>query len=285
MKTGVIGLGAMGAPMALNLHRAGHLAAIWNRTPARAMDVCRDTGIALCEDIAALARQCEAIITSVSADRDVLEVAQKISDAASAGCIVIDTSTVAAQTARQAAALLAEKGIDFLDAPVSGGVEGAKNGTLSIMAGGDATVLEKARPALEAVSARITHIGPVGSGQATKAVNQMMVAGINQAVTQSLAFGQALRLPMDKVIKAVSGGAAGNWFLQHRGPSMVAGQFAPGFRVALHDKDLGICQRMAEDAGRRFPAADKTREEYAALMRDGHGDEDISALFRLKTRV
>ena len=278
-------MGGMGAPMALNLRRAGHLAAMWNRTPAHAADVCRDTGMSLSEDIAALAGQCEAIITSVSADRDVLEVAREIARSANAGAIVIDTSTVSAQTARQAAALLAEKGIDFLDAPVSGGVEGAKNGTLSIMVGGDRAVLEKARPPLEAISARITHIGPVGSGQATKAVNQMMVAGINQAVTQSLAFGRALQLPMDKVIEAVSGGAAGNWFLQHRGPSMVAGQFAPGFRVALHDKDLGICQRMATDVGRQFPAADMTREEYAELMRGGHGDEDISALFRLKARA
>ncbi len=144
---------------------------------------------------------------------------------------------------------LAEKQVAFLDAPVSGGVEGAKNGTLAMMVGGDADALEKARPVLEAMTGRIMHMGATGSGQATKAVNQIMCAGINQAVTEALAFAQAQGLAMDKVIDVISGGASGNWFLQHRGSTMTQGTFAPGFKLALHHKDLKICQSMAKQTG------------------------------------
>ena len=143
-------------------------------------------------------------------------------------------------------------------------------------------MFEQVRPALEVLAARVTHMGPVGSGQATKAVNQIMAAGINQAVTEALAFAEAQGLPMERVIEVVGSGAAGNWFVEHRGRSMTSGTFAPGFRVALHHKDLKICQAMMEADHVQLPMVEMTLVHYERLMADGYGDEDISALYRIK---
>ena len=172
----------------------------------------------------------------------------------------------------------------FLDAPVSGGVEGAKNGTLAMMVGGDKNSLEKARPVLDTMCARIIYMGKTGAGQGTKAVNQIMAAGINQAVTEALAFADAEGLPLEKVIDVVSGGAAGNWFLNHRGLTMTQHHYQPGFKLALHHKDLKICQSMAEKNSADLPLVRQTIDDYQQLMNDGFGDEDISALFRLKQK-
>jgi len=162
-------------------------------------------------------------------------------------------------------------------------VEGAKNGTLAMMVGGDEAVLELARPTLNAIAGNIAYIGPTGSGQACKAVNQLMAAGINQAVTEALAFGEVMGLDMDKVVDIVATGAAGNWFLDHRGKTMLAGSYAPGFKLALHHKDLGICQAMLENAcDASLPMIEMTLIHYQRLMEQGFGDEDISALYRLK---
>jgi len=284
MRAGVVGLGAMGAPMAVNLHKAGFLEEIWNRTHGRANTVAGETGVKPALNPAALATKCDVIIISVSADNDLLEVIEAITPGLRPGTIIVDTSTVSATTARKVAGQLKQKQVYFLDGPVSGGVEGARKGTLSMMIGGEASVLEQARPVLEAVAARIVHMGPVGNGQATKAVNQIMAAGINQAVTEALAFGQAMDLPLEKVIEVVGSGAAGNWFVNHRGHTMLQGTFEPGFRLALHDKDLGICQAMADEKGVSLPICEMTRCQYQQLMSQGHGDEDISALYRLKER-
>ncbi len=282
MKTGVIGLGAMGARMARNLHRAGHLAAIWNRSVDKSRQLGEELGIQIAANPAALAQACELVILSVSADEDVLEVISALMPMLAPGSIVLDTSTVNRATAQAAAEQLRTIQVDFLDAPVSGGIEGARQGTLAMMVGGDAAVLGKITPVLEAIAARITHMGPVGAGQATKAVNQVMAAGINQAVTEALAFAQALGLPLDKVIEVVGSGAAGNWFLAHRGPTMVQGKFDPGFRVALHYKDLAICRQMAGQFDVALPLVEMTLIHYRRLMAAGFGDEDISALFREK---
>jgi len=272
----------MGAGMALNLHRAGWLAAAWNRTRTRAEALARDHGLPLAKNPAALAAACDLILLSVSADADLFEVLEALRPGLRPGSIVMDTSTVSAESARRAAAMLEEEDCAFLDAPVSGGREGAEKGALAMMVGGDAAALARARPVLEAIAARVVHMGPVGAGQATKAVNQIMAAGINQAVTEALAFGVAQGLDMARVIEVVSSGAAGNWFLEHRGRSMLAGRFDPGFRLALHHKDLGICREMAAAAGVDLPLTERTLEDYRRLMDTGHGDEDISALYRLK---
>ncbi|MEW6038030.1 MAG: NAD(P)-dependent oxidoreductase [Pseudomonadota bacterium] len=285
MKTGFVGLGAMGLGMARNLHRAGLLAGVWNRAPEKAQALAAETGTTACASLAGLAATCDVIVICVSADADVLEVIAALTPKLRPGAVVIDCSTVGVATARRAAEVVRQAGGDFLDAPVSGGVEGARNGTLALMVGGRAETVAKVRPVLEAVGNRIMHMGDSGAGQATKAVNQVMCAGINQAVTEALAFGQALGLDLDKVIEVVSGGAAGNWFLEKRGKTMVRGVFQPGFKLALHHKDLNICLEMAERLGISLPLSARTRDDYAELMARGHGDDDISGLFRLKSHA
>ncbi|MSP27676.1 MAG: NAD(P)-dependent oxidoreductase [Methylococcales bacterium] len=278
MKVGIIGLGAMGLGMARRLAQAGFLAGAYNRTAAKMAEF----NVPHYNQPEALAADMDVILVCVSADNDVLEMIEAIASTIKPNTIVIDTSTVSSETATIAAACLAKKHAAFLDAPVSGGVEGAKNGTLSMMVGGDAAVLETVRPVLHTMTARITHIGDTGSGQATKAINQIMCAGINQAVTEALAVAQAQNLPMNKVIDVIAGGAAGNWFLDHRGVTMMQGEFATGFKLALHHKDLKIAQAMAAQVGVATPLTDMTITDYQQLMTDGYGDEDISALYRLK---
>ncbi len=285
MKTlgvGFIGLGAMGTGMARNLHRAGRLSIVWNRSRERAATLAGELGIALADEPAALARAAECIVISVSRDADLAEVVEALLPGVLPGAVVCDTSTVGANTARALARRLAERGAHFLDCPVSGGVEGASSGRLAMMVGGEAEVLERVRGILSAMAATIVYMGPSGSGQATKAVNQIMAAGIAEAVTEALAFGDLMGLPMERVIEVVSQGAAANWFLSHRGRSMLQGQFAPGFKLSLHHKDLSICRAMAVAGGMALPVVEITLADYGRLMDEGHGEEDISALFRIK---
>ncbi len=282
MKAAIIGLGAMGAGMAANLHRAGMLAGAWNRTRARGEAIAAAHGFTLADSPETAVAEADVVITSVSADADLLEVIDRLQPALQSGRIVLDTSTVNAATARAAAARLGTTGVHFLDGPVSGGKEGAEKGTMVMMLGGDAALVDRLRPLLAVITGKIEHMGPVGSGQATKAVNQIMVAGINQAVGEALAFGGAQGLDLDKVIDLLGGGAAGNWFLAHRGPTMVRGTFNPGFKVALHYKDLKICQSMAADRHVTLPCVEMTLLHYQRLMESGHGEEDISALYRQK---
>jgi len=286
MQAGFIGLGAMGCPMALNLHRVGLLHMIWNRSSGPAEHLAGETGADMAGDPAEIARNCDVIVTCVSADGDVLEIVRALAVDLRPGAVVVDCSTISADTAKEAASLIADAGGAFLDAPVSGGTEGAAQGTLTIMVGGDEAAFAKAESVLDAMGSRVVHIGEAGSGQATKAVNQVMAAGINQAVTEALAFAAALDLPLDKVIDVVGSGAAGNWFVNHRGPTMVRDEYEGfGFKVALHRKDLGICLAMAEARGGELPLAARTAEDYDRLIQAGHGDEDISALFRRKREL
>ena len=286
MKTGVIGLGAMGAGMANNLAKANLLETVYNRTLSKAEEIAKECGCSISMTPADVAEQSELVIICVSRDEDVLEMVNAIKDSVKPDTIVVDTSTVSSDTAKQAAEILNEVGAHFLDCPVSGGTEGAKNGTLAVMVGGDEAQLEKARSTLDAIGGNIVYIGPSGSGQATKAVNQIMAAGINQAVTEALAFGKAMGLPMDKVVDIVATGAAGNWFLDHRGKTMLAGTYEPGFKLALHHKDLTICQSMTKSISENaLPTIEMTLIHYQRLMDEGYGDEDISALFRLKEKA
>ena len=275
---GVIGMGAMGAPMAVNLERAGRLEAVWNRTPGRVPAKLLPQRVA--DSPAVLAGRCQVVLISVSRDADLLEVIDALLPGLAPGSTVIDTSTVAAATAVEAAQQVATRQCGFLDCPVSGGVEGARRGTLSVMAGGDAAVLERTRAVLDCVAGTVTHIGPVGSGQSAKAVNQLMAAGINHAVTEALAFGVALGLDMDRVRQAVGGGAAANWFLEHRGASMLRGDFRPGFKLALHYKDLEIVRSMARAC--RLPMLERTLADYRHLVDSGAADQDISVLYKTK---
>jgi 3-hydroxyisobutyrate dehydrogenase len=283
MKAGVIGLGAMGAHMAINFDKAGVLAAIWNRAREKTAALPVANSVVRAQSPAELAATADLVVTCVSRDADVLAVVEAMLAGVRNDIIVCDTSTVSADTARQAAAMLRARGAQFLDCPVSGGVEGARDATLAMMVGGDEAALERARPLLAKIAANIVYMGPSGSGQATKAVNQIMAAGINQAVTEALAFGATMGLDMDRVIRVVGSGAAANWFLDKRGRTMVAGTYAPGFKVALHHKDLSIIRNMAVGRVRgTMTVVDATLRDYEQLMQDGHGEEDISALYRLK---
>lgn len=280
IKVGFAGLGAMGLSMARNLHRAGLLAAVWNRSPEKANMLADETGVVAATSPEALARVCDVLVLCVSADQDVLEMVTALQPGIKPGAMVIDCSTVSRDTAQQAAQRLAQMDAGFLDAPVSGGTEGAKQGTLTIMVGGELADFERARPVFEAMGSRIERMGPVGAGQATKAVNQVLCAGINQAVCEALRFGESLDLPMDQVIDMIGSGAAGNWFINHRGKTMMRDHYAPGFKLALHHKDLKICEDMAAKTGADIPLSRQTREEYEPLMEQGFGGEDISALYR-----
>jgi 3-hydroxyisobutyrate dehydrogenase len=282
VNTGFIGLGAMGLSMARNLHKAGLLGGVWNRSRDKAEALAAETGCRVATDPAALAAGVDALVLCVSADADVLGLVDALLPGAHAGLIVIDCSTVAAATAREAAARLAAKGAAFLDCPVSGGVEGARDATLAIMCGGGAAAFERARPVLAAMGRTVTHIGPNGFGQATKATNQIMCAGVIQAVAEAMAFAKAEGLPLDKVIDTLGKGAGSSWYFVNRAPFMARGSFPAGFRVRLHDKDLGICHDMAAARGVELPIVETTRTQYRQLVASGHGDEDISTIFRLK---
>lgn len=281
MQVGFIGLGAMGEFMARHQQSRDLLAVVGNRTFAKAQALAETLGIkaaACAQDFS----DCDVVMLCVSADRDVLENVQALHSVLKAGSVIVDHSTVSSNTAQQAYALLKTRGIGFLDAPVSGGVEGAKNAALSIMVGGDAIDLEKVRPALAAYALRITHMGQPGAGQATKAVNQVLVAGIAQAVCEGLALGEKLGLDPEKLVPTLAAGAAGNWFLDKRGATMLAGHFTSGFKSALLHKDLKIVHEMAMQAGIRATVIEQSLADYAELMALGYGAEDISALIRLK---
>jgi 3-hydroxyisobutyrate dehydrogenase len=201
------------------------------------------------------------------------------------GTLVIDCSTVGAETARTASSLLHPGGVEFLDCPVSGGVEGAEKGTLAIMAGGTPEAFAQAQPILSAMGKTVAHFGPTGSGQAAKATNQIMCAGIIEAVSEAMAFARAQGLPLDKVVDTLGKGAGSSWYFVHRAPNMVRGAYPAGFRVRLHAKDLGICRDMAARFGVALPVVERMLDEYAELVSRGYGDEDISATFRLKEEL
>lgn len=281
MKTGFIGLGAMGAPMARHLHARGLLTAVGNRTQAKADTLAAELGVRAARSADNFA-DCDVVALCVSLDADVLENVAALAQVLKRGAVVVDHSTVSVQTATRAAALLAAEGIDFLDAPVSGGVEGARNGRLSVMAGGSAEVLERARPALEAYAARISHMGGNGAGQATKAVNQVLVAGINEAVCEGLALGEKLGLDPAVLLPTLMAGAAGNWFLDKRGATMLESRFQPGFKNAHMLKDLRIANAIAGNAGLQLPTLQQALADYAELVERRRGEEDTSSLIDLK---
>jgi 3-hydroxyisobutyrate dehydrogenase len=283
MNTGFVGLGAMGAHMARNLHRAGLLRGVWNRSAEKASALAAELPTRAYTNLAALAADCDIIIICVSADADVRSVIAGLEPGLKSAAIVIDCSTVSAATAREMHALLAKQGVGFLDCPVSGGVEGARLGTLAMMAGGEQSVFERARPVLEKLGKTVAYLGPSGAGQAAKATNQIMCAGIIQAVAEAMAFAKAEGLPLDKVIETLGQGAGSSWYFVNRAPFMAKGKFPAGFRVRLHEKDLRICRDMAAAHGAELPVVTSTLAEYARLIEGGHADEDISSIYLLKS--
>ncbi|MCP9858442.1 MULTISPECIES: NAD(P)-dependent oxidoreductase [unclassified Cyanobium] len=284
---GFIGLGAMGAPMAANLLAKGFALTVHNRHREREMALAA-AGARRAATPAQAAQAAAVLALCLSDDTAVAEVllgrgADSVNAALAGlvpGSLVVDFSTIAPATSRAVAAALAERGVAYLDAPVTGGTEGARAGTLSVLVGGEAADLERVRPVLEAVGRTITHLGPVGAGQEAKAVNQVLVAGCYAAVAEALALGQRLGLPMQAVRLALVDGAAGSWALEHRGGSMLRGEFPLGFRLRLHRKDLAIALEAAAAAGLELPLARQVAAMEDDLIAAGHGDEDVSALAR-----
>jgi 3-hydroxyisobutyrate dehydrogenase len=285
MQTGFVGLGAMGAHMARSLHRAGLLTGVWNRSADKAQALAAELKVICFKSLEELAGNCEAIVICVSADDDLRSVIRGLEPGLTPNMIVMDCSTVAATTVREIHQRLDELGVGFLDCPVSGGVEGARQATLAIMVGGDESVFSRAQPILEKMGKAVAYMGRSGSGQAAKATNQIMCAGIIQAVGEAMAFAHAEGLPLKRVIEVLGQGAGSSWYFVNRAPFMANNNFPAGFRVRLHDKDLRICRDMAALRGATLPVVESTLEEYEKLIAQGFGDEDISAIYRLKTQL
>ena len=268
--------------MARNLHKAGLLTAVWNRSADKARSLGAELGVASPATLPEFAGLIDAAVVCVSADADVRSVIERMAPGLARGTLVVDCSTVSADTARWAATLLGERGVSFVDAPVSGGVEGAKNGALAIMCGGERAAYDAAHPLLAAMGKTIEHFGPNGAGQATKATNQIMCAGIIRACAEAMAFAGAHDLPLDRVVATLGAGAGSSWYFVHRAPNMIRETYPAGFRVKLHAKDLRICHDMAARFGVSLPVVESMLAEYAELIEQGFGDEDISAAHRLK---
>ncbi|MDZ7705311.1 MAG: NAD(P)-dependent oxidoreductase [Trueperaceae bacterium] len=283
MKIGFIGLGTMGGPMAKRLLDAGHTVTVHNRTRSREEPLA-DAGAKRAATPQDAATDADVVITIVSDTPDVEAVVLGEDGALhgmDAGSILIDMSTISPAVTRDIAAKLAEKGVAMLDAPVSGGSEGAERGTLSIMVGGDADVLEKVKPVLEVLGKTITLVGPVGSGQITKAINQVIIAGTYAAIAEGMALGLAAGIDIHAAHQAVSGGAAGSWGLTNRAPNMINNDYPLGFRTRLHRKDLNIALNAARELGVPIPVAAYIEQLETSLIKRGYGDEDVSNIARV----
>jgi 3-hydroxyisobutyrate dehydrogenase len=282
MRVGFVGLGTMGGAMAANAARAGFEVSAWNRTPGRAGGL-EELGVKLRESPATVAAASDVVITIVSDTPDVEAVlfgVGGVAEGAKAGTLVIDMSTISPSATRQYAERLAANGVGMLDAPVSGGSEGAKKGTLSIFIGGDAEDLERALPVLQSLGTTITHVGPIGSGQAVKAVNQVILAGTYIGVAEGIVLAIKAGLDVEQTVAALSGGAAQSWVLTNRSGRMLANDYPLGFKVALHRKDLGIALSMARELGASLPISALVEAIEAGLIGQGHADDDMSAVAR-----
>jgi 3-hydroxyisobutyrate dehydrogenase len=283
MKVAFIGMGTMGAAMALNILKAGHAVTVHNRTREREEPVAAG-GARRAGSPKEAAQGADIVITCVSDTPDVEAVVlgeTGIIRGARTGAIVVDMSTISPSATRRIGAELATKGIHMLDAPVSGGSEGAQKGTLSIMIGGDAADVANAMPVLSAMGKSITHVGPSGAGQFAKAINQVIVAGAYLAVAEGMTLGLKAGLDMEKVVQALAGGAAGSWVLNHRSGNMIRNEYPLGFRVRLHRKDVAIALQAARELGVFLPVTALVEQIENSLISQGYGDEDLSALARL----
>jgi 2-hydroxy-3-oxopropionate reductase len=279
----VIGLGVMGAPMAANLIDAGYDVVGFNRSPAKvAAHVAR--GGRGASSIAEAVDGADVVLTVLPDAPDVERVVTAedgVFAEAKPGALWIDSSTIRPDAAVRLAAVARDSGIRPLDAPVSGGEVGAVNGTLSVMVGGDAADFEAARPVLDAVGSTIVHVGPAGAGQVVKAANQLIVAGTLGLVAEALVFLDAHGVDAEAAVEVLSGGLAGSRVLELKAPNMLARQYAPGFRVDLHHKDLGIVTAAAREAGVAIPLGATAAQLMGALRAQGYGDLDHSALHLL----
>lgn len=277
-----LGLGTMGSPMAANLAQAGFRVTGWNRTPGRGEEL-RELGVDLAATPAAAVAEVDLVVVCVSDTPDVEAVlfgADGVVAGARPGTLVVDCSTIAPSGSWDFAARLADADIRMIDAPVSGGSEGARNATLAIFVGGDVADVERARPILAAMGRTITHVGPIGAGQAVKAVNQVILAGTYLGVAEGIVLAIKAGLDVEQVVEALGGGAAQSWVLANRSGRMLANDYPLGFRVTLHRKDLDIAMGLAQRLGAVLPITALAAQLETGLIAAGHGDEDISTVAR-----
>jgi len=277
-----LGLGTMGSAMAANLARAGFAVTGWNRTPGRAADLV-DLGVTVAETPSAAVADAGIVVICVSDTPDVEAVLfgpDGVVDGARPGTLVVDCSTIAPSGSWYFAKRLSERDLSMVDAPVSGGSEGAKNATLTIFVGGEADDVERARPVLTAMGRTITHVGPIGAGQAVKAVNQVILAGTYLGVAEGMVLAIKAGLDVGQVVEALGGGAAQSWVLANRSGRMIDNDYPLGFKVSLHRKDLGIALDLAGQLGAVLPVTALAAQLETGLVANGHGDDDMSALAR-----
>ena len=282
MRVAFIGTGIMGLPMALNLARAGHHVVAFSRTASKTAPLVELGGEAA-PDVATAVTGADAVITMLPDSPDVEAVMtgpDGVLDAAAAGTLLIDMSTIAPETTRRLNELAASRGMRLLAAPVSGGEQGAKDGALSIMIGGDASDVAAAMPLFEAMGSTIVHVGGAGAGQTVKAANQLLVAGTIELVAEAMVFLDASGVELEPAVAVLAGGLAGNAILTRKGAGMIAGSFQPGFRLELHHKDLGIYSQAARDLGVFSPMGAIAAELVAAMKARGNGGLDHTALLQ-----
>ncbi len=280
MKVGFIGLGVMGRPMALHLAQAGHALHVWARRPHSTVGLPAQ----VYATPAALGAACEVVFTMVTSSADVQAVVlgeEGLVQGLAADSIVVDCSTIAPDVARAIAAQLAGKGIHMLDAPVSGGVQGAEAATLAIMVGGEAAILARVQPLLEKLGQRIVHVGAAGAGQVAKACNQMIMVAAIEAVAEAMHLARAAGVDVGKVRTALAGGSAASRVLDVMGQRMVERNFAAGIEARLHHKDFGLLLAAARQSGVVVPLAASVGQQLNALMGAGWGKEDTASLLRV----
>ena len=281
-RVGFVGLGIMGQGMTRNLLKAGYSVRVWNRTSSR-MDPLLEAGATAGASPADVAANCDIVIICVSDTPDVQAVVlaeNGILSGAKDGGLVIDCSTISPQATIDIAAQLNAKGVKMLDAPISGGSEGAANGTLSIMIGGDADQVERARGVFEAMGKTITHVGKQGAGQTVKLVNQILVVGNCLAMSEALVFAQAGGVDLQKCLNAVTGGAAGSWMLANRGPQIIERDWRPGFTINLQQKDVRLIMQEADALGVPILLTSQIFSLYRTLQQMGLGEEGNHALVK-----
>ena len=282
-KVAFLGMGVMGYPMAGHIAAAGHDVTVYNRTTAKAEAWAAQHGGAWAATPAAAAKDADFVFCCVGDDPDVLAVATGPDGAIPVmkrGAVFIDNSTISADVARQIYDAAKARDIAALDAPVSGGQAGAENGKLTVMVGGDAAAFDAALPLMQCYGATVVHMGESGKGQQTKMVNQICIAGLVQALSEGLNFAMAAGLDTDKLLAAISGGAAQSWQMVNRGHTMVKGEFEFGFAVDWMRKDLRICLEEAGRNGAPLPVTEIVAGYYAELSANGFGRNDTSSLIR-----
>jgi 3-hydroxyisobutyrate dehydrogenase len=285
MRVAFLGLGVMGYPMAGHLKRAGHDVVVYNRTSAKAEAWAAEHGGAPAPTPAEAALGCDLVFACVGRDADLRAVTDDAFPAMKAGAVFVDHTTASATIARELAARAAQSGFGFVDAPVSGGEQGAKNGQLTIMCGGTESDYAKAEPVMAAYAKRCRLLGPAGSGQLTKMVNQICIAGVVQGLSEGLSFARAAGLDAEAVIDVISKGAAQSWQMENRHKTMLDGHFEHGFAVEWMRKDLGICFDEAARNGAALPVAKLVDQFYAEVEAMGGRRWDTSSLFARQEKL